>query len=149
MVLNHIKTIKFISHRIQSFSSRGMASTGPKRAPALYAFSLPPTVLANLRPRQLHIPESHPLYSNSNNALVLAEQQKQDSLSFQAPAALAIGGAFTCTLTGASFPDLASLRDHYKTDWYKYNVKLRLQGKPTGVTEDEFNALVDGEWLDT
>lgn len=113
------------------------SGTGP-----LYLFSLPPALLENFKPRQLNIPEDHPLH---------AAKKEAESLAIELPASssntLAIGGAFTCTLTGASFPDLVSLREHYKTDWYKYNVKLRLQGKPTGVTEEEFDALVEGEEL--
>lgn len=111
--------------------------TRPGQAAPLYAFSVPPALLSNFKPRQITIPEHHPLHP-SKKELPPIEPAPASSNT------LAIGGAFTCALTGASFPDLASLREHYKTDWYKYNVKLRLQGKPTGVTEDQFNALVEG-----
>lgn len=112
----------------------------------LYSFQLPPALLSNLSVRKVVIPESHSLYRPTpallapEDQLALTQRTPSDSLS-PTPT-----GAFACTLTGASFDDLAGLREHYKTDWYKYNVKLRLQGKPTGVTEDEFNALVDGEF---
>ena len=107
----------------------------------LYSFQLPAPLLANLSLRKVVIPTSHSLYRApavpSADELALSQSvQQRDTLS---PA-----GAITCTLTGAAFDDLAGLREHYKTDWYKYNVKLRLQGKPTGVSEDDFNALVDG-----
>ncbi|KAL8278610.1 hypothetical protein RQP46_008902 [Phenoliferia psychrophenolica] len=109
----------------------------------LYSFQLPAALLGNLSLRKVIIPTSHSLYRapepSPSDQLALTTQSSttpRDSLS---PA-----GAFTCTLTGAAFNDLAGLREHYKTDWYKYNVKLRLQGKPTGVSEDEFNALVEG-----
>lgn len=49
-------------------------------------------------------------------------------------------------MTNATFPDLGALREHYRTDWYKFNVKLRMQGKPTGVSEEEFTQMVDGEY---
>lgn len=112
-------------------------------APApLYAFQLPPPLIADFEPRQLHIPASHPLHpSNQQAVLAAAAPTPIEPASTQ----LTIGGAFSCALTGASFPDLASLKEHYKTDWYKYNVKLRMQGKPTGVTEEQFTALVEGE----
>lgn len=112
-------------------------------APApLYAFQLPPPLIADFEPRQLHIPTSHPLHpSNQQAAIAAGSPTPTEPASTQ----LAIAGAFNCALTGASFPDLAALKDHYKTDWYKYNVKLRMQGKPTGVTEEQFTALVEGE----
>ncbi|KAI5477959.1 hypothetical protein MNV49_005751 [Pseudohyphozyma bogoriensis] len=117
-----------------------MSTDAPRPRGPLYSFALPVELLSNLQPRQLHIPESHPLYAaSSSKALV-----KPSTPPPPAPVVAGAGGAFTCALTGASFPDLAGLRDHYRTDWYKYNVKLRMQGKPTGVGEEEFNRLVDG-----
>lgn len=107
----------------------------------LYAFQLPAPLIADFEPRQLHIPESHPLHPSKQQSTITSSPAPAEPVSSQ----LAIGGAFTCALTGAAFPDLASLREHYKTDWYKYNVKLRMQGKPTGVTEEQFAALVEGE----
>lgn len=123
------------SHTLEFSSSLRKMVT--RHAP-LYAFSLPSDLINDFQPRQLHIPETHPLHPS--NKVTLPPPEPAPSTS-----TLAIGGAFTCALTGASFPDLPSLREHYKTDWYKYNVKLRLQGKPTGITEEQFDALVEGE----
>lgn len=108
----------------------------------LYTFQLPGPLLSDFQPRQLNIPESHPLHP-SNRATATTSAPPIDSNAPQQPLAIE-GGLFTCQLTGASFSDLTSLRDHYRTDWYKYNVKLKLQGKPTPVSEDQFNALVEG-----
>lgn len=113
--------------------------TRPALGGPLYAFALPPQLLDNFKARELHIPDLHPLNLSKKKVEQAAESVPSTS------ATLAIGGAFTCGLTGASFPDLAALREHYKSDWYKYNVKLRSQGKPAGVTEDQFDALVEGE----
>ncbi|KAK4702604.1 ankyrin repeat and zinc finger domain-containing protein 1, partial [Phenoliferia sp. Uapishka_3] len=116
---------------------------------SLYSFQLPSGLLSNLSLRKVIIPQSHSLYRQSQSTskeldIVQQQQPQPSSTSLTVPGSTpANGGAFTCTLTGATFNDLQQLREHYKTDWYKYNVKLRLQGKPTGVTEDEFNQLVE------
>lgn len=116
-----------------------MAPTVP-----LYAFQLPTPLLADFQPRQLTIPESHPLHPSNRQSPATATQPV--GTPSPTPQQLAItGGQYTCQLTGASFADLGSLRDHYRTDWYKYNVKLKLQGKPTPVSEEQFNQLVEGE----
>lgn len=124
-----------------------MTSTPPPQPPRqgpLYAFAVPPLLIADFTPRQLHIPESHPLHPSNKLALASTSAATPLPPPPPTPATLAIGGAFTCALTGASFPDLPSLRQHYKTDWYKYNVKLKLQGKPTPVSEEQFAALIEG-----
>ncbi|KAM0786695.1 hypothetical protein ACM66B_002139 [Microbotryomycetes sp. NB124-2] len=114
----------------------------------LYLFQLPRELLDDLRVRELHIPTSHPLHE-SNRALSTQEQQQQqvvEQLDVQQPESNRNngGGQYTCAVTGASFDDLHSLRQHYKTDWYKYNVKLKLQGKQTPVSEQQFEQLVEG-----
>jgi len=105
------------------------------KLPSLYAFSLPPDLLPSLQPRKLVIPTSHPLHP-SNQSLPSTSVPSQDAQKKS-------DGAYVCTLTGASFSDLIGLKHHYKSDWYKYNVKLKLQGKKTPVGEDEFNNLVE------
>ncbi|SCV70362.1 BQ2448_1756 [Microbotryum intermedium] len=122
-----------------------MASSSTFNASAshqpLYAFALPSELVQDLRVRKLVISESHPLHPSqalvkSTSTPTPAAPSRPDQLSITA-------GAFTCALTGASFNDLQGLKDHYKTDWYKYNVKLKLQGKPTPVSEHDFAQLVE------
>ncbi|BGP42435.1 hypothetical protein JCM10449v2_006440 [Rhodotorula kratochvilovae] len=104
---------------------------------ALYAFQLPPDLVAALQPRQLVIPEHHPLHPAHRIQDTAQEEQET------APTQRQPGGAYTCALTGASFPTLDGLKQHYRTDWYRYNAKLRLEGKKTPVSEDNFNRLVE------
>ncbi|KPV74045.1 uncharacterized protein RHOBADRAFT_49987 [Rhodotorula graminis WP1] len=106
---------------------------------ALYAFQLPPDLLAALQPRQLVIPDSHPLHPSNR----LQDLVDQDPATPPPTATRTPGNNYTCALTGASFPTLDGLKHHYRTDWYRYNVKLRLEGKKTPVAEDDFNRLVD------
>ena len=111
---------------------------------ALYAFQLPPDLLHALQPRQLVIPDSHPLHP-ANRTDHLDSAPTTDTLDPPpAPStARTSGNNYTCALTGASFPTLDGLKHHYRTDWYRYNVKLRLEGKKTPVSEDDFNRLVE------
>lgn len=113
------------------------------KLPSLYAFSLPRDLISQLEPRKLVIPLDHPLHPSN---------QQQSTLPEAANAPLDVvptkegGGAYKCALTGASFSDLQGLKEHYRTDWYKYNVKLKLQGKKTPVGEEEFNSMVDSKF---
>jgi len=51
----------------------------------------------------------------------------------------------TCLACGiSSFESLAEQREHFKADWHRYNVKLRVLGR-ANVSEDEFNAMVEGD----
>lgn len=44
---------------------------------------------------------------------------------------------------GTSFANVDDQRNHFRSDWHRYNVKLRLNGKAT-VAETEFIRLVEG-----
>lgn len=107
------------------------------KLPSLYAFSLPRDLISQLEPRKLVIPLDHPLHPSNQ------EQQPSSTPVNVEPTPAQEGGAYKCALTGASFADLQGLKEHYRTDWYKYNVKLKLQGKRTPVSEQEFNSMVD------
>ncbi|KAM0750616.1 hypothetical protein T439DRAFT_380502 [Meredithblackwellia eburnea MCA 4105] len=108
-----------------------MAGRGP-----LYSFQIPNEKLDQLKLRKLEIPEDHPLFQ-------AAPSPSQPSPAPEAPAPTAGGGQYYCSLTQIGFQDLDSLKQHYKSDWYKYNVKLKLQGKQTPVSEADFNNLVE------
>ena len=47
---------------------------------------------------------------------------------------------------GASFANVDDQRNHFRSDWHRYNVKLRLNGKDA-VAEGEFNRLIEGALL--
>lgn len=114
-------------------------------ASSLYLFQLPADVLAQLQPRQLVIPPDHPLHpAHRTRAAPTGASVGDDDDANSQPTTTA--GAYTCALTGASFDSLEGLKQHYRTDWYRYNVRLRLQGKPTPVSEQAFNQLVEGAY---
>ncbi|KAG8894271.1 hypothetical protein FRB99_001371 [Tulasnella sp. 403] len=54
--------------------------------------------------------------------------------------------ATTCTLcVGATFSNVDEQRAHFRSDWHRYNVKLKLQNTSAQpVTEGQFANLVDG-----
>ncbi|GKY93119.1 hypothetical protein MPSEU_000280100 [Mayamaea pseudoterrestris] len=51
--------------------------------------------------------------------------------------------AKSCNTCGGSFPSAAAYRTHFKSDWHRFNQKLKLQGLPP-VSEQEFD-LVDAD----
>ncbi|GAA5991077.1 hypothetical protein JCM11641_002319 [Rhodosporidiobolus odoratus] len=108
----------------------------------LYALQLPSSLLPTLTPRKLVIPQSHPLHPNQRPSTRPDPTQEPQSDADQAHQQAESGAAYRCALTGASFDSIQALRQHYRTDWYRYNVKLRLKGQKTPVGEDEFNQRI-------
>ena len=50
-------------------------------------------------------------------------------------------GSKTCSLCGVSFDDLDGQRQHFKLDWHRYNLKLKVANLSI-LSEDEFSDLV-------
>ena len=92
-----------------------------------YIFSLPPDLLDTLRPRTLVDPPT----------------PRVPSPPLRPPAPTT--GSKSCNIClGASFADVDDQRAHFRSDWHRYNVKLRLRGVDV-VTESRFASLVEGE----
>lgn len=124
----------------------------------LYNFNLPKELLLNFKSRSLEIPENHPLHPNFNkpstNTIKTIESNESHNNNRINQSTLIIpgtstSGLFNCNLTNQNFKDLNSLRNHYKTDYYKFNVKLKSQNKPFPISEEEFDLLIDGKFLIT
>ncbi|BGP13405.1 hypothetical protein JCM10213_008565 [Rhodosporidiobolus nylandii] len=111
----------------------------------LYALQLPATLLPHLQPRQIVIPADHPLHpSKAPSAAASTSTPLTDAdEAHQAGQAAAGEGQFRCALTGASFATLGELKEHYRTDWYRYNVKLKLKGEKTPIGEEEFKRRME------
>ncbi|BGP26763.1 C2H2 finger and ankyrin domain protein [Rhodotorula toruloides] len=122
-----------------------MASSTRLPASQLYLFQLPTDLVNHLTPRQLVIPTDHPLHPSNrqSNPIPIPNPDLDLDLDLDLDGKRPRTGAYTCALTGASFDSLHELKQHYRTDWYRYNVKLKLQGKPTPVSEQAFNQLVE------
>lgn len=97
----------------------------------LHLFAIPSEVLDNLilRPSPLAQP-----------------QPSEPTSEEQPPVAPSVPGAASCNLCpGTALNDVQEQRAHFRSDWHRYNVKLRLQNPTaTPVTETQFAGLVDG-----
>lgn len=93
---------------------------------AFNIYSLPSELLDTLTPRNLvnRIPSRVPSPEPTNPTLT--------------------GGPRACNIClGVTFLDVEEQRIHFRSDWHRYNVKLRLTGgKP--VLEPAFTQLIDG-----
>lgn len=91
-------------------------------------FTLPSQLLETLTPR------------------VLIGQPKPSEPS-PPPPKVAASNAKGCNIClGAVFEDVDEQRAHFRTDWHRYNVKIRITGR-SPVTEATFAQLVGGMCL--
>ncbi|KAF8998549.1 hypothetical protein BDQ17DRAFT_1543980 [Cyathus striatus] len=91
-----------------------------------HIFSLPPELLASLTPRNL----------------VNKQTSRAPSPEF-ASQQTATGPRACNVCLGVNFRDVDEQRTHFRSDWHKYNVKIRLRGgQPVG--ESQFAQLVEG-----
>ncbi|KAG6334192.1 hypothetical protein ID866_4892 [Astraeus odoratus] len=95
-----------------------------------HVFSLPQGLFDTLAPRNLISSQPVPPVPSP---LPPAAPQEQTGTS-----------ARSCNIClGAAFVDLDEQRSHFRSDWHRYNVKIRLKGA-NPVTESTFAQLVDG-----
>lgn len=47
----------------------------------------------------------------------------------------------SCNTCSAKFEDKAKHRDHFKSEWHRYNLKRKMDGKKDGISLEEFNHL--------
>lgn len=93
-----------------------------------HVYALPPELLDTLVPRDV-VNQPPPSPPRSELPLPAAE-----------PAATSARACNICL--GASFADVDQQRAHFRSDWHRYNVKIRLNGSDP-VTENQFAKLVD------
>lgn len=92
-----------------------------------HVYSLPKPLLETLTPRNL-ISQTPPRSTSPGPAAPPPQTQ----------------GARACNIClGASFSDVDEQRNHFRSDWHRYNVKIRLNGGHA-VAEQDFARLVDG-----
>lgn len=92
-----------------------------------HVFSLPPELLETLTPRNLISRPPPPEAST----LIQTVPPVSDN-------------ARACNVClGATFADVTEQRSHFRSDWHRYNVKIRLRGG-SPVAEPAFAQLVDG-----
>ena len=95
-----------------------------------HVFSLPKELLESLVPRNIINRAPTPSRSPSPPAPTISTN-----------------AARACNIClGIGFTDVNEQRRHYRSDWHRYNVKMRLNGA-NAVSEAQFSQLVDGESL--
>ena len=100
-------------------------------SPPIHAFSLPPELLQNIALRS----------RRSQNTTGIPEKEDLSSQPRTAP--VTSSGARACNVClGATFLDIEEQRTHFRSDWHRYNVKIRLRGG-NPVSEVDFAKLVD------
>ncbi|KAH9072134.1 hypothetical protein EDB83DRAFT_2541495 [Lactarius deliciosus] len=96
---------------------------------SVHAFSLPPELLQYITLRS---------YSSQKDTSI---PDKEDLLS--QPQTAPISGARACNVClGVTFLDVEEQRTHFRSDWHRYNVKIRLRGG-NSISEVDFAKLVD------
>lgn len=95
-----------------------------------HVFSLPKELLDTLIPR-----------NDFDQAQASPPEARSES---PVPAAASGASSRACNVClGAMFADVDEQRAHYRSDWHRYNVKVRLNGGAP-VSESQFAQLVDG-----
>lgn len=108
----------------------------------LHVYSLSPALLDGLYPRAAPVSPQMPMPASETTRLADLDAQSAD----------AVGTSSTgCTLClGAAFKDVSEQRAHFRSDWHRYSVKLRLRdAKSQPVSEASFAALMDGMLCET
>ena len=100
-----------------------------------HIFSIPQTLLETLIPRSI-VNQATP---------TVDEPSSSDSLVPSSAPTPSASGARACNIClGAVFADVDEQRTHFRSDWHRYNVKMRMGGG-NAVAEAHFSQLVDGE----
>jgi hypothetical protein len=126
--------------RFDSRSSVSSASDSPSRAKNMsstfHVFALPVEILQKITLRS----------RLSQQTVVESDKAEQQDLSSQT---VPIHGSRACNVClGATFTDVEEQRTHFRSDWHRYNVKIRLRGgKP--ISEVDFAKLVDSTCTST
>lgn len=99
-----------------------------------HVFSIPQHLLDTLVPRNIgNLPSSVP-----------AATEEPSRAASPAPAPAAPAGARACNIClGVTFADVDEQRTHFRSDWHRYNVKMRMSGA-NAVSEAQFAQLADG-----
>jgi hypothetical protein len=102
----------------------------PTTHTAYHLFSLPAELLAGLRPRIDQQP-------------ALLEPEEPSKPETAAPQTEGQGGRACNVCLNATFADVNDQRAHFRSDWHRYNVKIRMNGGHP-VDETRFSQLVEG-----
>jgi len=109
-----------------------------------HLFALPTPLLETLTPRNDILSRdltksSQPTTDGRDTAKIGEPSSKDPTIASTS----ATSGRSCNVCQGASFANVDDQRNHFRSDWHRYNVKLRLNGKDA-VVESQFTQLVEG-----
>lgn len=105
---------------------------------SMSAFSIPSELLASLQVRSIQAQgtEDTPTATTTEDA----------TPSASASAAVASSSGLGCqACPGAAFEHPEEQRAHFRSDWHRYNAKVKLAGQGKVVTADEWENMVEGK----
>ena len=115
----------------------------PSNPHSRHLFALPAPLLETLTPRndissRDLTQQSQPIADGDGTTKIDEPSSRDPTI---APTSTTSGRS--CNVCqGTSFSNVEGQRNHFRSDWHRYNVKLRLNGKDT-VAESKFNQLVE------
>ncbi|ORY22499.1 hypothetical protein BCR39DRAFT_595761 [Naematelia encephala] len=114
----------------------------------LNIYSLPQELLSNLAVRSIQAtttttdPEQQPVAASSTSAATQTNHAVVSSSTTNGTGGG--GGGLSCqTCPGASFDTIEEQREHFKSDWHRYNAKARLSAKGS-VGLEAWEGMVEG-----
>lgn len=113
---------------------------------AISVYSIPPELLSNLTVRSIQQDAQDPLDAAPSRSEVdgLSKPTVSSAFSGAAAAGSGAGGTLRCqTCPNAGFETVEEQREHFKSDWHRYNAKAKLTGRI--VTAEEWDNMVEGE----
>jgi hypothetical protein len=154
-----------------AMSSSSMASLIPNSAitsssqhpllqQQLNVFALPSQILDGLTVRSVNVPTTNTSSAQRENANIDENLSKMDDEELGAAEGGGGGGSgLSCGICpGAKFEDVSEQRAHYKEDWHRYNVRVKMtaagvgggekkdsKGKGRVLGREEFEGMVEGE----
>ena len=117
-------------------------SSGPR---SYHLFALPKSLLETLTPRddissRDLIQQPQPAVDGDNTAKIVESSPDTTTRSTSETSGRSCN---VCQET--SFANVDDQRNHFRSDWHRYNVKLRLNGKDA-IAENKFAQLVEGSF---
>lgn len=124
-------------------------SQHPRLQQQMNVFALPLDILTDLSVRSLQVPTPTPATPPTSSSV-------EQILPPPASTAESSDGRLVCGVCpGSRFEDVEEQRTHFKEDWHRYNVRVKMalagvgehkKGKGKVVSKDEFEGMVDGQF---
>ncbi len=103
---------------------------------SIFVYSLPKPLLAELTVRSI---QDAPKVEELDKATQIASSSQQPTQPVSNG-----GSTLRCqTCPGAGFESVEEQRGHFKSDWHRYNVKAKMNGKT--VSAEQWEGMVEGE----